>query len=206
MILSYSHARGEALLVINNTFVFAIVQCAAWDSTSITHKINHPINKREVQNRWKRKKENYARSRIPSCCQHAEYKRTLELQSCKMLGTIINICSKFIVVWLKEWNSERCPRFVSLCSTQGDHFRLLLPPPCSPTSTEPGEGLHGGLRRLVRLMPSQRYTKPAKRRHVYARFWMCYFHPKAVWTKTSIVHTMTDNSKLCAVSNIHWSS
>ena len=41
----------------------------------------------------------------------------------------------------------RCsPRFAALFSTRAGPFRLLLPLPCPPASTSPGEGLPGGLK------------------------------------------------------------
>ena len=45
----------------------------------------------------------------------------------------------------RDWNSECFPRFEVLFSTRGGPFRLLLPLPCPPASTSPGEGLPGGL-------------------------------------------------------------
>ena len=45
----------------------------------------------------------------------------------------------------KDWISVRSPRFEALFSTGGEPVRLLLPLPCPPVSTSPGEGLPGSL-------------------------------------------------------------
>ena len=45
----------------------------------------------------------------------------------------------------QDCNSEFSPGFWALFSTRNGPFRLLLPLPCPPASTSPGEGLPGGL-------------------------------------------------------------
>ena len=85
-------------------------------------------------------------------------------------------------------------------------FRLLLPPPRRPASTAPGEGLHGGLlesscdRRRRRGMQNRlnvgMYTPASEYETLIRR--LCA-------KQTSIVHTITDKSMICAVvSMIHW--
>ena len=90
-----------------------------------------------------------------------ESSRYTQLSRVHMCIPPMNICSKSKIVLLKEWKSEYSPRFAALFSTQGQPFRLLLPPPCPPASTAPGEGLPGGLledscgRRKPRSMPNR---------------------------------------------------
>ena len=75
-------------------------------------------------------------------------------------------CSKSIIVSLKEWKSERSPRFAALFSSRGGPFRLLLPSPCPPASTSTGEDLPGGLLEGSCGRRKRRSAKPAKRWHV----------------------------------------
>ena len=44
-----------------------------------------------------------------------------------------------------EWKSEHSPRLKSLFGSRGGLFCLLLPAPCPPDLTAPGEGQHAGL-------------------------------------------------------------
>ena len=114
------------------------------------------------------------------------------------------------------WNAEPCPwkrgkRALSYLRgpflTRGEPFRLLLPPPRPPASTAPGEGLHGGLldgscgrrrRRGMRNRLNVGSYAPGFEYETLIRL------SKAVWKKTTIVHTLTDKSMICAVSIINW--
>ena len=44
-----------------------------------------------------------------------------------------------------DWKFECSPRFEALLSAKVGPFWLPLSPPCPPSSTAPGDGLHGGL-------------------------------------------------------------
>lgn len=80
----------------------------------------------------------------------------------------------------QHWNSESVPRSETFLSTRSGHLRLLLPPPCPPASTSPGEGLPGGLlegacgRRKRRSTPNFQ-----RRRHVCAAITAASEHENA---------------------------
>ena len=103
---------------------------------------------------------------------------------------------------LKEWKSKCSPRFATLFSTRGGPFRLLLPPPCSPASTAPGDGLHGG---LLEALCGRR-----KRRSIRNRFGVGTYAPASKCETLigrrcdkfffPIVHKITDKSMICDVS------
>ena len=99
--------------------------------------------------------------------------------------------------------NERCQRFAALSSTRDGPFHLLLPPPCPPASSAPGEGLHGGLfegssgrRRLrsMRIRLDIGTYAPASWYETLMRRWR---------RKTSNVNTTTDMSMIYAVSYTH---
>ena len=121
------------------------------------------------------------------------------------LRRCIDIISR-IFRWraLQEGRCERSARFAALFSTRRGEFRFLHPLPCSPASTSPVEGQHDGLLEGSCGRVAQKNAKPAKRRHVHARIRVWSAHPKAVWEKTSIVHTTTDRSMICEASIIRW--
>jgi len=95
--------------------------------------------------------------------------------------------------------SECSPRFEALLATRDGPFRLVLPLPCPPASTSPGEGLPRGLcgrheRRNMQNRINVGTFMPGSEHDA---------HPKAVWKKTSVVHTIADDSMMCAVCISH---
>ena len=98
--------------------------------------------------------------------------------------------------------SERSPRFVALSSTRGGPFRLLLPPPCPPASTAPGEGLHGGMlegscgRRRHRGMINRLNVGTCAPASEYGTF----IRRRSGKKNRLYIYTITDKTMICAIS------